>query len=319
MRKKTAFGVFLCCAILGAAVAASGDSILFPVIAVNQPNVTTIISVMDISVATFNSTHLHYVYRFKDSFAEGQPNLTGTCSSQSFTRATFSGDIVSFDVSGAVGEGNALFGDANTYGGTFSLVGTGPRRAYLLVANSDSSGTLQSRGLLMGEAVLMDIVGGAAWGYRAQNDELRSDYRFDHGNPGVYSINVNVKEFSFFPPGPPQSWTTRFFVTPIGANMDAANLTSYVRLLGLEGGGGLWDRNGTQYNFPIIEKAITCTGAIDLSGMVDATTWSAVQNSGGWGFFWVYQGGAPAVVYKLEYVFINPAYGGTNNNGFLLY
>lgn len=141
-RSLVVLAVIVCLVLtFGAFSTVKADTILFPVIAVNQPNVTTIISVFTEDSLSSPQTHLHYIYRYKDSLSGGSPNYTGTCATASFTRPTTPRDLVSFDASGTLNGGNALFGDTDSYGGSFSMPGSGPRRAYLLVTQSNASGT----------------------------------------------------------------------------------------------------------------------------------------------------------------------------------
>ena len=115
------------------------DTLLFPVIATNTPNVVTLVSVSNRPAGT--SSHLHYLYRYKSSLAgDGSPNHAGPCATERFTRQTFDGDLVSFDASGTLSSGGALFGDSNSYGGTFDHGVAGASRSYLLVTNSDAAG-----------------------------------------------------------------------------------------------------------------------------------------------------------------------------------
>lgn len=305
------------CIALAVALYASGavsDTILFPVIATNAPTVTTIVSVID---RIGGSSHLTYIYRYKDTSVGSEPNLTGTCGAVAFTRPTIGGDIVSFDPSSTFNGGNALFGDTNSYGGSFALgLGPGARRAYLLVTNSNAAGTredVDDELALSGEAVVMDIATGAAWGMRAINDATREDYTFlnfmDEG--GVFSALPTDffpgRDLAFFPPA---EWKTRMFVTPIGASMNAANVAATVGLLP-----AVRDRQGTLHSFALAPKQVVCTGAVDLDALVDSTTLAAVENVGGWAEFIVFAG--DALVYKLEYVVNDPDYGGTVNNGLL--
>lgn len=295
----------------GAFSLAGADTLLFPVVAVNQPNVTTIVSV--VNSADPSSTHLTYTYRYKDTTVGGLPNITGACSTASVTRSTYYKDLVSFDASGTLNSGNALFGDTDTYGGAFALPGTGARRAYLLVTHSNAAGVPQTAPTsfsLSGEAIIMDIVGGAAWGYKAINDTAHQDYTFTTGVQTSLS-GTEFRTFSFFPPN---EWTTRFFVTPIGANMDSANIEATVRLSSIV---HVLNRNGFEFVFTPIDVIPKCTAAIDLSALMDSTTFSGVQATGGFSRF-VVSSDTAAVAYKLEYVFQNPTYGGTNNNGYLI-
>jgi hypothetical protein len=292
----------------------SADTLLFPVIAVNVPNVTTIVSIVNDSGA---ASRLRYIYRYKQTFVAGEPNVGGNCDTSAFNRNTYDKDIVSFDASGAINGGNALFGDGDTYSGGFALGQSGPNRSYLLVTHADNTGTRVNVGnnvALSGEAVILDIASGAAWGMRGINDRSQEDFDLVSAmaGGGVYSVLPNLdaaKRFTFFPL---DEWTTRFFITPLGLNMDSANLSSIVRLLG-----DVYDRERTAYSIPLTIPTVTCTGAVDLADLMDSTTEAAVESTGGWATFQV-AAGNPAAVYKLEYVVDDPTYGGTNNNGYLL-
>ncbi|NVZ07785.1 hypothetical protein HW932_00745 [Allochromatium humboldtianum] len=294
---------------------AGADSLLFPVLVSNAPNVTTIASVVDGPTAGGGATHLTYIYRYKDAFdSSGVANRNGNCSTRTLTRSSISGDVVSFDVAGAFEGGNALFGDANFYGGGFGLGVTGPQRGYLLVTNTNSTGSPLAVGDnldLSGEFVVMEIAGGAAWGGKAINDVNRENFDFINANiagGGVYSaLPSNGTPYRRFTFAPPSEWSTRFFVTPIGANMDSAQLTAPVSVA------DLYDRDGQSRPFTSIVLSVTCTAAVDLRDLVDSSTWAAVENTGGWASF----GANDAVIYKLEYS-SDPQYNGTVNNGFLL-
>jgi hypothetical protein len=315
---KVLIGLLCFVLIFGSFTVAKAETILFPVIAINQPSVTTIISVYNWASG---ATHLHYTYRFKDSLSGGSPNYTGACSTAEFTRPTSDMDLVSFDASGTLNSGNALFGDTTSYGGSFNLPGTGARRAYLLVTHSDSAGNrVDTSSLLGGEAIIMDIASGAAWGYKAVRDSFTEDYTFVNyfdrgGTDGVFSsISTSmwigsVRQFSFFPPN---EWTNKFFVTPIGGSM-TSDRTAIVGLT------DIYNRTGTQFSNSV-NQTVTCTAAFDLEDLVDSTIWSSIQSSGGWTFFLPIFVTDPCsvIVYRLEYVVNNPTYGGTNNNGYLL-
>ncbi len=321
MKRKKVIGiVFLSfLMVLGSFAVALADTILFPVIAVNQPNVTTVVSVFNRPSAA--STHLHYIYRYKDSLVGSNPNHTGTCATVSFTRNTIDSDLVSFDASGVFGSGNALFNDSNTYNGTFDTGLTGAKRAYLLVTNSNSGGTpttVSDSKALGGEAIIMDIAFGAAWGYRGVNDANSEGYSFNYTGDGggvTNALDFFWRWFSFFPPN---EWTTKFFITPIGNSMNTANLSATVSINRQIGGNGLYDRGGTERTFAKTQN-VTCTAGVNLEDLMDSTTFSAVENIGGWTFFSndTHASGS-ILVYKLEYVVNNSTYGGTNNNAYLL-
>lgn len=298
---------------------AEADTLLFPVIAINVPNVTTIVSVIN---GSETSSHLRYTYRYKEALTADQPNLAGACDSFTFTRPTVANDLVSFDTSGIFNAGNALFGDPSSYGSGFAMDLMGPHRGYLLVTHADSAEVRQDVGnpvALSGEAVVLDIATGAAWGVKGVNDSTREDYTFlstfDGG--GVFNVLpdgsstvvklLSGRRLSFFPPS---EWTTRMFVTPIGPNMDSANLLARVSTPG-----EVFDRQGVSYQFTSVARSVTCAGAIDLEMLLDSTAFAAVENIGGW--TWLRVDIGDAVVYKLEFVVNDPVYGGTVNNGHL--
>ena len=306
--------IFLFC--LGFIAPSGADTILFPVIAVNQPNVTTIVSVFN---GDTTITYLKYIYRYKDSLVGSSANITGGCTTAEFVRNTKVNDLVSFDVSGTLNSGNALFNDSDSYGGAFTLPGSGPRRAYLLVTHSNASGTrLDSSGIIGGEAIIMDIATGAAWGYKAINDSDVQDYTFVNYNDrvsgnGVFSsISDSMWIFSarFFTFFPPNEWSTKFFVTPIGGSM-TSDRTAEVGMAST-----IWDRNATELTGTTVTNEVKCTAALGMQDMMDSTLYSAIENIGGWSFFFPTAG--DVIVYKLEYVVNNPTYGGTNNNAYLL-
>jgi len=285
---------------------AMSDTLLFPFIAVNVPNVTTFVSVID---TNGNLPNLTYIYRYKDTTVSSIPNHTGSCATTSFTRNTSRNDIVTFDTSGTFNSGNALFNDPTFYNGSFALGGTGAKRAYLLVTQSNASGVRTDSGTnrsLWGEAMLIDIASGAAWGYKAFNDKNREDFTFDF--TGVFEDHGIVPFF------PLNEWTTKIFITPIGSNMDTANIQRDNFLLEdlNTGNNGVYNRATTFITFTK-NVSVRCTSAVDLKDFLDSTALAAVETTGGWGKFdedAVY----PFIAYKLEYVVNNSTYGGTNNN-----
>lgn len=296
---------------------AAADTGLIPVMTSSPPNISTIVSA--VNLPGNSSTHLTYIYRYKDAFNPPNstiPNRTGNCSTRTVTRATTDGDVVSFDVAGNLGSGNALFDDSNFYGGSFGLGVTGPQRGYVLVTNSNNVGTRVDVGSnvdVTGEFANVDVGSGAAWGGKVVNDSTRENFDLINSNipgGGVFSAlpvnGSNARSFTFFPPS---EWSTRFFVTPVGAAMESANLAASVAMV------SLFDRDGQAHPFAPISVAVTCTGAVDLRDLMDATNFAAVENIGGWAGLSVAAGNA--VVYKLEFT-SDPIYGGTLNNGYLL-
>lgn len=246
MRSKVVIPVFLALAMLlsfGVAEKASADSIMFPWL-VKSNTVFSLVSVVNTS-ATDNTAcptpQLHYQYYFKDA-ASATVN-TDSCIPQSFYRQTSPEDIVSFDASGAVNLGSALFNDQPamhgnvTYTPNWFFMNSAPAtaRAFLLVDNNDTDcfedATAAS---LYGEAMIIQISQGSAWGYVAYNgvgggpfgpaseplsfsdtvdlqgEVLRSPRFYDIANSSGDEIEVTPTVLL-----PLDTFITKMFVTPV--------------------------------------------------------------------------------------------------------
>jgi hypothetical protein len=180
MRSKVLISVFVALAMLfsfGMAEKASADSIMFPWI-VKSPTVLTLLSVVNTSdvSSTCNNPRLHYQYWFKD--ATSATVNTDSCSPQSFLRRTSMNDIVSFDASGTISGGAALFNDQPPINGIVTYIpnefdmtsAPAAARAFLLVDNNDTSCFEDAySSSLYGEALVIQLTQGAAWGYIAFN------------------------------------------------------------------------------------------------------------------------------------------------------
>jgi hypothetical protein len=317
MKRSFVLSVVIICFVLtlGTFSTAKADTVLFPVIATNYPYVTTIVSVINRGGSSYyTSSHLRYVYSYKYASSSYSSGCYGT----SVVRPTWAPDLVSFDASGTFNGGWAMFNDPDSYGGSFAVLPSGAVRSYLLVTHSDAFGNRADVGYdwaLGGEAIIMDIFYGAAWGYKAVNDGNREDYSFYSSGISNVMLVGDGRRFTFFPPS---EWTTRFFVTPIGSNMNSIDLNSTVRITGFEGSllGSITGRGSTTYNFNV-SQLVNCLAAVNLSDLMDSTAWAGIYYTGGWGWFNNVSGN-PALVYKLEYVVNNYTYGGTNNNAYLL-
>lgn len=81
--------------------------------------------------------------------------------------------LVTFDAACNINGGQALFNDPSPYGGaSFCLNEASPRRAFLLVDNNTPqfvTDGVNLDGTLYGEAIVMELQSGAAWGYIAYN------------------------------------------------------------------------------------------------------------------------------------------------------
>jgi len=291
------------------------DTILFPVINVNPGNVATIVSITN--YATTTSPKLKYIYRHKSIYDGALPNLSGNCSTYSFFNETYASDLVSFDISAKFDNGSALYTDSNIYTNKFNLPASTASRAYMLVTHADSAGNRTNVGeknSLYGEVIMMDIVNGAAWGYRGVNDKLNEDYTFQavDKSGGVYdAMSDNVTQTRPMTILPSNEWTTRLFITPINANMDSANNSAIVTI-----DTTVFGRNGSTYVITPTSKTVNCTGAFDVTDMLDSTTKALFETSGG--AVKVKLSSGSAIIYKLEYTTNITKYKGVINNGYLI-
>ncbi len=325
-----------------------GDTILFPYIASDGVNVTTIVTIVN---KAGDASHLNFIYRYKTASS----SLSASCNTTSFTRSTHQNDLLTFDVAGIFEGGRDMYNDPDSYGGTFNISESSPIRGYLVVTHSNSSGIrinvsnsdiAYSDESLYGEAVLLDITSGAAWGYRAQNKNGTQSYDLEipsyhltteRVSGGVYSSSEGVT-LPFFPTS---IWTTRLFITPTGPNMDNTDYYAKLKLVTSKdpsqprindssscSGGPCDETEGffTRAGIAIGRsgsgaQTVNCVGMIPVTSFLDSTQRSFAENAGGWGILYAdyLSGGADYVnVYKLEYVLNNATYGGTNNNAILL-
>jgi hypothetical protein len=167
--------------------AAQADEILFPYV-VTSGTVTTLISTMN-NAGTFIGdaapTELHYRYWYKNG-ANAESN-SATCGEVDRPLPSSANDIVTFDVGGQVKKDNLgiLFEDVKVstlpdgqgrgYGNaSFALLAgvAPPVRAFLVVDNNDFASEesfFRTSDSLAGEAIILEFVNGAAWGYAAYN------------------------------------------------------------------------------------------------------------------------------------------------------
>ena len=178
MRAKVLISVFVAFCMffaIGAVKDAKADQIIFPWI-VKSEEVSTIVSVVNTAGVQHAYSflgldwQLHYQYWYKVTTNNLQTEI---CTNQSFKRPTSKDDIVTFDAAGNINAGRALFNDLSPYGGqSFALQAAAPRRAFLIVDNDTplmTAAGVNQDGSLYGEAIVIELEGGAAWGYIAFN------------------------------------------------------------------------------------------------------------------------------------------------------
>ncbi|EGV27703.1 hypothetical protein ThidrDRAFT_4481 [Thiorhodococcus drewsii AZ1] len=280
------------------------DHLLFPFVVSNPDNVVTLISITNMA-STYG--YLRYRYFYKSATNNDE------CQEYEFIRSTYPGDIVTFDVSGTLGDGAPVNNDPDSYEGRFSLPSmTRAVRGYLLVNHYDKdtkTATKEGATTLMGQATVIEIQSGSAWGYQAFND-TKADEKPDFSKSGgVISTDKSVP-FTFQPSASNQ-WTTKFFVTPVGSDMTGASsqYSSHLKF------------TINNQNSANMASDITCTGAIDFADVMSAATLQNVEETGGWGTLTLDKatGYSPAIIFKLDYTYSEDILqSGSANNGILL-
>jgi hypothetical protein len=246
------------------------------------------------------------------------------CDESNFCRPTTKNDIVTFDVAGQIESGMAMFNDDTSYNAGFGapyfdLPGAMgeicPQRGYLLVSHAcgdcnDAAVVSRTVGDLDGEAMLLDIVSGAAWGYRAALSGLEDSYAFagiTYGgcNPTCGATtelmaencangrNQDMQKVALYPPN---EFTTRFFVTPLVIGYDDRepnnDMTDIRKMwqkrtgvcLTTGSANGVFNRNEA-----VASKGqcvqVRCVGAIDLKSLVGSVIDApAFCSQGGWAY-----------------------------------
>gem|GEM_PF-2306535 len=280
-------------------------------------------------LAANDPVQLHYDYFYKS--VDAAP--VDACTHFDFYRGTTLADIVTFDISGTVGGGLALFNDLTNYdvgaGSNFDLPTVGgvanAVRGYALVthhcagtSNFDVPFRIGGNSGLDGEALLIDIINGAAWGYKAviASQAAMNPYAFSPigagATPaigmttdllpenmvpavapyGVLNRFAQLQEVAIYPP---DEMTTRFLVTPLfmfnavtGATAARNNMELFaplqqkrtqITLVNRNGIDGRTDRNEQPFSGSHVIH-VRCVAAVDLSAMLDGNAaWNA---SGGW-------------------------------------
>jgi hypothetical protein len=152
---------------------ANADSILFPWV-VKSGAISTIVSVVNtagipLPYSSALTPQLHYSYFYKEDPANTQ---TGTCQDYNFKVDTSEMDVLTSDASAIINGGLPMWGDANNGVTSLALLAGGDRRAFLIVDNNTPNLTFAASnidGTLYGEAMVIELATGAAWGYEAYN------------------------------------------------------------------------------------------------------------------------------------------------------
>lgn len=293
-------------------VLAVADDIMFPWVPIFD-SVSTVVSITN----TSSSSTLSLIYRYKAG--DNYDNQTATCEHYDIDTDTSQNDILTFDASGNINGGQPIFGDvvSGTKGYTnANLLALGnnitkPARAFLLVTNG--SGTDND---LYGEAMVLEIAGGAAWGYDAYNpDGVGGLDDFEDANAWNGEVIADHEAIATAL-WPPNKVITKFFITPVTtASMDNGKLSVKVRVCKATSGGnctegGVWFNDETGVS-TTKEKSVVCTAAPTLDHMLESAAYNAFKNKNvmGWTYVVVNPGSTTgglaqaeqAIIGKLEY------------------
>jgi hypothetical protein len=293
--------------------AAQADQILFPYL-VRSDTVTTILSVINGA----DTDELHYRY-----YNTGGADAGGACQETNYDQGSSQNDIVTFDISGTFGDDRGVLfesGDDSQinaqYKKTFALFkNIKPIRAYALVDNNveaDFSGES-----IHGEALILEFVNGASWGYHAYNaaeiystDGIENAFEFTDRveTAGEVLVPAGADNFQrYWVPIailPLAETTTRLFVTPISAvapSFQRIPSSATIQLVADDPGNPernvIYDRDENPFS-GTLSKSITCVGAVDVDDMI-STAVKQFLGAGGWSNVAVTAG--QAVVIKLEF------------------
>jgi hypothetical protein len=341
MKKFFRTGIITALLVMMASGGAYASSILFHYINSNPGNLSTIVNVINTATdvtmpcAFPNEMTLHYRYMTKPIEGTGSAAID-VCQERNFSRPTTPDDLVTFDVAGDINGGDAMFNDLTDYNAgagapSFDLPNFGftdPRRGYLLVTHqcggaeiplesTDAAvgvgnGQLEREDMeLDGETMLLDVVNGAAWGYRAEQTyaTFTGAYSFagitGGRNPVVGATTEQLGENDFLVGNgpiwekavlyPPDEFRTRFCVTPLVISTDVittndmsltaatAQKRTRIALRDATGVIGVTDRDGN----PVSGGApvhVRCVAGIDLDTLTGGGMGAWFDDEGGWAF-----------------------------------
>ncbi|MFC7407858.1 hypothetical protein [Hydrogenophaga atypica] len=339
----------------------AADVAMFPYV-VNSPTVATLVSIVDTGAADDGYTvggvpggsRLHWRLNYKAG-ANASTN-SAICEEVNYFLPSSQNDIQTVDIGGNFGgtTKGVLFNDAsinndwdaNTTATINYMLGkaAGVQRGVLFVHNSNSDGVLNPGApvgqTIYGEAMILDISAGAAWGYQAalrDNGGVNTAAAFDFSLAATNAAGSAPDILTFMPLA---ETTTRVFVTPVNSlaatpllgvdGSSAANWDRHTARVGLVTGTGVaYDRDENLVSGTTLSN-VTCVGFVDVGDLMTAGA-KAVLANGGWGTLSIQQGtGAAAtsfnvntaVATKLEYNtsgnLNGQGVGGTFNNGFIM-
>jgi hypothetical protein len=310
---------------------AKADTILFPHF-VLSPAVTTLLSVINDDFTALDELHYRYYYN----------SGSGACQEFNFWNGTSENDVVTFDmgaVFSAADPQGVLFEPSSTtavYVDDFAALsrqGRRPTRGYVLVDNAPRNPTdpfPAPTARLAGEAIVIDVTSGSAWGYQAYNASdiwgfVPPTGAGDVGellliNPNDFSDRVEVngevlatppagvtpidQKNNFWVPVAIMPWDVvqnAFLVTAVSTNMGTNggySVSTTLKLRGTAEGADriMFNRDERAYSGPG-SATVTCVGRVEIDDMVGETVKQATPE-GGWSNLTVTAG--QAIVFKAE-------------------
>ena len=305
------------------------DAVLYPYVVVS-PTVTTLISTIYSNKGAVESPSLHYRAFYKPTNPD---SLSEKCQETNVFRPTSPNDIVTFDIGGMFGSTSdapgVLFGDgANNPGknanyGTASfdfinpafLGGIPATRGFMVVNTEDPNDTIS--GQVYGEALVLEVANGAAWGYRAYNSAQGATgpgIPIDFSNAQEVQGDVLLEgELAPIEIYPLQEWTQKLVVTPIAGGLpgpgglpmidqapsdptSVGTLTVNLELRGKRvppygtvqdadnpaNATNVFDRDENPIS-GVIPTTITCVGAPTINSLLSPSTQNQIAN-GGWAY-----------------------------------
>jgi hypothetical protein len=303
---------------------AQADAIMFPWVT-KSATVSTIISVVNLAAPDYSTDNpqpelLHYQYWHKipSPYTSDVNHQRNVCDEFDFKAYISKDDLVSFDSSGKINDGLPLWNDNDPlhpndtiFVSDYRLDIDDPVRAFLLIDNNTPNYAITANtntdGTLYGEALVLEITTGAAWGYIAYNASGgTTSYQddavyFEDGLDYLGEVLGSSEETQTIILNP-NSVTTKFFITPLTDDEDdtigvlgarSPNSNTRVQLCkrttdqdGTCQSGGMFDNVEGTVSFTN-PKDIVCTSADSLEALMGTSSFNSFRDSGRSGWAWI--------------------------------
>ena len=273
--------------VLTASFSAQADVIL-PWI-VKSPTVSTIVSVINTDKDP-NTDPIHLKYFVKP----GDTDYTSQCKEEDFYLPLSKNDIVVFDAANKINNGHPVYPDDRI---------ANPKLQLGITSIDAGRGVLAIDGAAYAEAIVLELAGGAAWGYDAYDNSTATDQ---------FGQIISPAEYAYLVIQPKNVFKTKLFVTPISANNQISGKESATVYLSMDQAGnqtGFYDQDENPYSTNV-KITTTCTSALDIANYAnprlpsDDEAWAYVKVDSG-----------RAAVGKLEYAISGTSIAGTTIPG----